>query len=188
MLLTDLFPIVPAIAVVSAVMGACTDGVMNVGKEPHSGSDMETATVDTSAFSTDDSSSTDELSTDSDAICKEGVAYENLCWFVGNMGEGCVETCTEHGGDDETAASVIGSPEQRGTWTACRDIVRLLGISGEVAAGYRTDGAGLGCHIWDDGEIWWLYSPVYDPNATVANARRVCGCKGVTTDSGTDHP
>ncbi len=167
-----------ASVIVFETMGSCTNGVMNVGEPSFFGTETGTATDTDSDTPGDDTASVDEpVSTNTDTDCKGGVSYENLCWFLGDLDESCMEVCAERGGIDETAASIIGSPEQSGTWTACRDIVRLLGILGEVAAGYRTDGAGLGCHIWDDGEIWWLYSPDFDPGARMPNAQLVCGCK-----------
>jgi hypothetical protein len=147
---------------------SCTNGIMNVGIAPFNPLDTETETVVDTASDGADAG---------DRCGIGGVWYQNLCWFLGEFYESCIDVCTGRGGYDETAASIIGTPDQNGTWAACRDIVRLMGYTGEVAAGYRSEGPGLGCHIWDNGEIWWLYSPDFDPASSISSASMVCGCK-----------
>jgi hypothetical protein len=162
------------------MLAACTGGIMNVGEPDEKESsdtqtgfprDTETAThpltpaPDGGAPATDDSCSDD------------GVAYASGCWYLGAYGESCDIVCSDKGGYNPLTETVVGTPEQGGSSTACQEIIRKMGFEDEVTTGFRKNSdEGVGCHLWDDGEFWWLYSPEFDPSVCIDAARIVCAC------------
>jgi hypothetical protein len=44
----------------------------------------------------------------------------------------------------------------------------------------RVDGYGLGCHVWDNGDTYWLDNPSFDPDVQLpgnSSFRIACGCE-----------
>lgn len=157
------------------VFPACTNGIMNVGEQPLP-TDPATDT-DTTSDQPHGTEALDAASA-SDVACGDGgVQYADHCWFLGSGGESCIEVCADRGGFDDATINIVGTPDQGGSWEACRDIIRLMGFDGEVGAGYRVEeeGGGVGCHLWD-GELWWLYRPDLTPEARFSSASRICAC------------
>jgi hypothetical protein len=99
-----------------------------------------------------------------------------MCWYLSDAGESCEEACRGHGGVDRRAAMYIGAASQGGSPEQCGKILRALGVWQSVHTGSRSDGLGLGCHRWNDGEPWWLKDTEFDASAKKAEAERVCAC------------
>jgi hypothetical protein len=167
----------PSLLVYAAVVPmACTNGIMNVGEQALS---TDPAGDNQTELPTDHDSDTDTHDTSTDVPeCEDhGVHYADHCWYLGERGESCIDVCEARGGYNEATATIVGSPDQGGSWEACRDIVRLMGFEDEVGAGYRDEGEenGFGCHFWED-VIWWLYRPDLTPEAGFNEAQRICSC------------
>jgi hypothetical protein len=105
------------------------------------------------------------------------VLYEEICWYLGALGASCVETCTDHGGVAEDAASYVGTEAQGGSAEECAALLELLGLGNTVSSGTRTsvDQLGLGCHVFPDSN-WWLSAPDFDAADSLGNVQIVCGC------------
>jgi hypothetical protein len=104
-----------------------------------------------------------------------GVADSGICWYLGRAGDSCANACANHGGTASQAASHIGTSAQGGSLTECARLLSLLGIRASVAEGTRSDGLGLGCHLFGS-DRWWLTSPAYTDTSRDAVAQIVCGC------------
>jgi hypothetical protein len=105
-----------------------------------------------------------------------GVLLWNICWYLGDAGQSCMDVCASHGGYHADTPQYVGTAGQGGSREECDAIFDALGYTGTVNQGHRTDGLGLGCHRWSDGVLWWLDSPNFDPNDSTGGARLVCGC------------
>ena len=176
--------VVPSILLILLAMysNSCSDGVMNVGgPEALSGIDVDTSTdtfgtvpIDTSTIYDDTDTNTD---TDTEGCLNDGVRYAYQCWYLGEIGENCIQVCADKGGANNATSTVTGTPSEGGTWWSCRNIFRKMGYSNDVGAAYRPIGEnqGLGCHIWNE-TFWWLVTPDVNLNAVNAAAARVCAC------------
>jgi hypothetical protein len=51
-------------------------------------------------------------------------------------------------------------------------------MTGTVYSGTRSDGQGVGCHVYPGAAdpYFWLSSPAYSDTASLSNVRIVCGC------------
>jgi hypothetical protein len=105
-----------------------------------------------------------------------GAAYQSVCWYLGALEESCDVVCSSHGGVDADGAALVGTAAQGGSVEDCRAILGLLGVELTVKSGARTDGRGVGCHIWS-GEAWWLRSPDFSSTASSDKAQVACGCE-----------
>jgi hypothetical protein len=105
-----------------------------------------------------------------------GVLDSEICWYYGAIGESCATTCATHGGPSPQAASHVGIASQGGSLTECTRLLGLLGMTGTVNSGTRSDGQGVGCHVFTGPAYWWLSSPAYSDTARLSNVRIVCGC------------
>ena len=105
----------------------------------------------------------------------------NICWYLAPAGTSCNAQCASHGGYDNNAQSHVGTTEQGGSVADCRAILNALVGPGEVGAATRDDGNGLGCHVWSDGDYYWLEDPSahFDPSVAFPSGSQVriaCGC------------
>jgi hypothetical protein len=105
----------------------------------------------------------------------EGVDDSSICWYLGREGESCASTCASHGGCSPQAASHVGVTSQGGSSRECSRLFGLLGMSGPMLSGTRSDGMGLGC-VLAEGLHIWLSSPPYSDTAQAAKIQLVCGC------------
>ena len=112
-------------------------------------------------------------------VCGGARALE-LCWYLGNAGASCEQTCSGKGGYDARATALLGTSAQGGNLGACAQVLAGLGYTGNVTPGFRSDGIGLGCHLWEsEGRLdgWWLVSmPDFDPRASIQVASIACAC------------
>jgi len=72
-------------------------------------------------------------------------------------------------------ANYVGTTAQGGSMLECTAILLGLGVLQIPSSGTRTNGSGLGCHLYD-GAPWWLNSPAFSESASDPSARIVCGC------------
>jgi hypothetical protein len=106
----------------------------------------------------------------------EGALLWDICWYLGDPGQSCQEVCESRGGYHEDTPQYVGTTGQGGSIEECNAIFDALGYLSTVNEGYRGDGLGLGCHRWNDGVLWWLESPDFDPGDGTGGAQLVCGC------------
>lgn len=109
-------------------------------------------------------------------VCAAGKQYGGYCWFLGPTARSCNTACAAHGGY-ESSLEWIGTPAQGGSLEHCGALLTLLvgGAPETPTGGYREDGNGLGCHLYDK-QRWWLIAPDFDPAAAYLKTRIVCSC------------
>ena len=105
-----------------------------------------------------------------------GVLYSGICWYLGPQGSSCEQVCAGHGQPASDAATHVGTGAQGGSLAECGHIFGLLGITGTPTQGTRSDGLGLGCHVYQGTNLWWLSSPNFSATASQASSKLVCGC------------
>jgi len=106
-----------------------------------------------------------------------GAPQFNLCWYLAAEDTSCNNECANKGGVDNRAPNYIGTPNQGGSEQQCEQVLTALGRPGTVARGTQQDG--LGCHLWNNGDRWWLQSPAFNPAAATpegTGARIACAC------------
>jgi hypothetical protein len=108
------------------------------------------------------------------APCK-GQSSSGGCWYLGNLGASCTSTCAAHGGNASDAASFVGTTAQGGSLAKCATLLAALGDNLSPIEATRSDGMGIGCHVYGV-KTYWLSSPTFSPSAVVVGARPVCGC------------
>lgn len=113
-------------------------------------------------------------------VC-DGTLLQDVCWYLGDVGEACDDTCETHGGFSPASVAVLGTPSQGGSAEGCAAVLAaLVGFSDPLRQGYRDDDRGLGCHVYEEDEdpsiAWWLTSPALSPDAALDDVRVVCGC------------
>jgi hypothetical protein len=111
---------------------------------------------------------------DTPAACS-GVADSHICWYLGRSGDSCATTCATHGGTAAQAASHVGNASQGGSADECARLFGLLGATGSVLTGTRSDGQGLGCCALPGMHVY-LTSPPYSDSAKYGGIQVVCGC------------
>jgi hypothetical protein len=104
-----------------------------------------------------------------------GVADSQICWYLGKSGDSCAMTCASHGGTAARAASHIGVASQGGSPEECGRLFGLLGVSGPVVSGTRSDAVGVGCFTLLGLHVY-LTAPPYADSARYSGAQIVCGC------------
>lgn len=104
-----------------------------------------------------------------------GPARGGICWYLGPLGSSCQKVCASHGQPAPEAATHVGTASQGGSLSECGILLGLLGVSGAPANGTRSDGLGLGCHVYNTAP-WWLSSPNFSVSASHASAKLACGC------------
>jgi hypothetical protein len=87
----------------------------------------------------------------------------------------CQSHCATHGGYDTRTATYVGTAAQGGSLANCGQVLTTLGFPATVAEGSRTDGRGVGCHIFGTAN-WWLNSPDFNPSTSLGSARIACAC------------
>jgi hypothetical protein len=113
----------------------------------------------------------------SPARCGGAEQFE-LCWYLAAADTSCNSECMDKGGFDSRALGYIGTPGQGGSLSECTQVLDALGRPGMVAE--ATQQIGLGCHVWNNGDLWWLQSPAFSVNAATpegTGARIVCACQ-----------
>jgi hypothetical protein len=106
--------------------------------------------------------------------CAHGSELGGYCWFLGATGISCNDVCQDYGGYD-AALSWVGTTQQGGSAERCDQLLTMLTSPGTTTKGRRSDGRGLGCHLYYDVR-WWLNDPDFDPAAKWMNSRIVCSC------------
>jgi hypothetical protein len=104
-----------------------------------------------------------------------GKVLQNLCWYLGPLGQSCDATCATHGGVAMGSEAFVGTTAQGGSLKECQQLLVLLGVSVAPIQGSRDD-VGLGCHLYD-ADPYWLDAPDFTTDASVPEARLVCACR-----------
>jgi hypothetical protein len=120
--------------------------------------------------------STGGASTSTQPTSCAGVTYGGICWYLGDAGLSCQQECAGHGQVDPGMTSVVGTSAQGGSLAECTTLLKLLGVSGSPQFGTRSDGRGLGCHIYLGRYPWWLNAPNFSVTASLQGTQIVCGC------------
>lgn len=111
----------------------------------------------------------------------QGVKATGLCWYLGSVGDSCVDACDGHGGIEPQMTSFVGNAEQGGSLAECSRVMETLGFPGPLFAAVRIDQRALGCHLWEDGMTYWIdeddapFEPGVSPYPLPA--RLACACK-----------
>lgn len=104
-----------------------------------------------------------------------GAELFGICWYLGEAGESCTQTCAERGGPDSSASAHVGTASQGGSREDCVLILNALGQRYRVRS--TEHDVGVGCHVPTGGEDpHWLTSPPFRASAYLRNARIACGC------------
>jgi hypothetical protein len=106
--------------------------------------------------------------------CLAGRQLGGFCWFLGAPNQSCERACAAHGGFVPSLA-YVGSRAQGGSLIRCDAVLTLLTAEGVTQSGYREDGRGVGCHLFD-GSRWWLSSPSFSPTAYYLSTQQACSC------------
>lgn len=140
--------------------------------QPDASSD---AAVDAGAVSDASTDAVPDAGTSPERICAAGKQLGGYCWLLGTVSQSCNTLCAAHGGY-EPSLSWIGTTAQGGTLARCDALLTLLqGVEANTTAGRRTDGRGVGCHVFE-GRRWWLTEPDFSPSASHWKAQIVCSC------------
>lgn len=142
-------------------------------------SDAEAADAAASDAATDAAETSDATASDAGSADAGSCATRlfGLCWHLGTYAQSCTSVCALYGGFDPRTASYVGSIAQGGGGQRCKSVLTALGDTSTVYAATRSDGAGLGCHRWSSGALYWLYNVNLSPNAWSIHARLACACK-----------
>ena len=113
----------------------------------------------------------------------EGLLHAGICWYLGPEGSSCQQVCASHGESAPDAASHVGTAAQGGSLAECTAILGLLGVNGAPTSATRSDGLGLGCHVYRSGILllqtsksYWLTSPDFSATASQSSSTLACGC------------
>ena len=107
--------------------------------------------------------------------CAAGQQLGGYCWFLSPVSRSCNTTCAAHGGY-EASLDWIGTPTQGGSRERCDAVLTVLqGIDADTTAGTRSDGRGVGCHLYESTR-WWLAAPDFNPAAYYLKTRIACSC------------
>lgn len=165
--------------------GYDTDTAQDTG----SGSDTETLPVDTDTVSVDTDTGIDTAQ----ECLNGGVPLKGYCWFLGDPGDDCLETCLKNGKmiysdiglhyDDATETVAGSEGDYDGSnLNNCMDIMDALGIENEDFMFASSDSnKGMGCFMNYKGyrSLDTLYPTVPDAGTYVLDHQRVCACEGV---------
>lgn len=103
-----------------------------------------------------------------------------LCWYLAKASTSCNQECSSKGGFDTRALQYVGTPNQGGSLDECTEILTALGHPATVIAAMRSDGQGLGCHVWGStNDNYWLVSPPFSPSIAAPSGTAVriaCSC------------
>lgn len=99
-----------------------------------------------------------------------------ICWYLGEPGASCEQTCAAHGGPDVVASAHVGVARQGGSPEDCVLLLSALGQRYRARTESREED-GMGCHLSaEEGNPHWLSWPPFDPTACLPGVRIVCGC------------
>jgi hypothetical protein len=105
-----------------------------------------------------------------------GTRVHDLCWYLGAQGASCDQACSGKGGYDARGTALVGTAPQGGSLGACAQVLAALGYTGPVFLGLRSDGIGLGCHLWES-DGWWLEAMAdLSSTASIPVVSRACAC------------
>jgi hypothetical protein len=155
--------------------------VRDPGGESDSDTDIESDSDtdgETDGDTDTDAGADSDTDTDADTDCGGGAPLWGICWYLGGAGQSCLDVCALHGGYVSEVPEYVGIASQGGSLAECGEIFAALGYADVVIEGARSDGLGLGCHRWEDGVLWWLNFPAFDPADSVSAAELACGCVG----------
>jgi hypothetical protein len=100
-----------------------------------------------------------------------------ICWYLGEPGASCEQTCASHGEVDAAASAHVGTTQQGGSPQDCVLILNALAARYQVRVASR-DEMGVGCHLSGaDSDPYWLSRPAFEPTACLSGVRIVCGCR-----------
>jgi hypothetical protein len=116
-----------------------------------------------------------DAGSDGSSISCAGPARGGICWYLGELGRSCQQVCASHGQAAPEAASHVGTVSQGGSLSECATLFGLLGVGGVPTSVSRSDGLGLGCHLYNQAP-WWLRTPNFSASSSYAKATLVCGC------------
>ncbi len=108
-----------------------------------------------------------------------GVLVEAVCWYLSANDQSCDQACAARGGVDPEASAIVGTPPQGGSAAQCASVLSALsgGAQVQVTNGNRTDGLGIGCHLFgENDDAWWLTTPAFSTSVAVPEAQIACGC------------
>jgi hypothetical protein len=112
---------------------------------------------------------------DAGPICS-GTLVDELCWYLGEVGESCTDTCAERGGYDERGTPIIGSDDQGGSLEQCTLILEVL-LNEAAETDNDNDGDGLGCHLrGNDEDRFRIENTDFSPDESANDARIACSC------------
>ncbi|MEQ1565773.1 MAG: hypothetical protein ABMA64_09065 [Myxococcota bacterium] len=150
-----------------------------------SGPSSETDTdTDTDTDSDADSDTDTDTDTDADSDADSGVPAPTdtavaactevggVCWYLGDAGASCTDTCAAHGGYDEATRTYAGSD---GTLDQCYEVLDAL-AAGSFSFGDTTNGPGLGCYVEFGDRVRTTFPT--DEGATFFGVARACACAG----------
>jgi cysteine-rich repeat protein len=167
----------------------CGDGELTIDEECDDGNrtDGDGCDFECSVETCEDSEDPEcvdpeEPAEDFDCALEGGEVVDGACWFLGEKGASCEDTCADAGlAYDHATESVAGSG---GTNASCKNVLNALGLAVGSATARSCD-AGIGCH----GSL--LLSPLplasgsrctgarTDAESTPpSSAQRACACTG----------
>lgn len=157
-------PRVPPSGPPASVDGARDGGVTGTASEPPA-----------SDAAVSDPGPAGRLDAASPPLACAGAEVFGICWYLGEAGESCEQTCAAHGGPAVAASTHVGTEAQGGSREDCVLILSALGQR------YRVRGTehdvGVGCHLpAGDGDPHWLSAPPFEATAFLRNAHVACGC------------
>lgn len=124
-----------------------------------------------------DSGTPDPIDAGNPSSCG-GTRQLGLCWYLADADTSCSSECAYKGGFDNRALGYIGTPSQGGSLSECAQVLAALGRQGSVAE--ATQQIGLGCHVWNNGDLWWLQSPAFSASTATpkgTGAQIACACQ-----------
>jgi hypothetical protein len=99
----------------------------------------------------------------------------DICWYLGEPGASCEQTCAGHGGLDVAVAAYVGTERQGGSREDCVLILNALGQRYRVRSIESEEG--VGCHLaGEDADPYWVSYPAFQASACLRGVRIVCGC------------
>jgi hypothetical protein len=160
-----------------AAMDASQDAAMDASQDAAMDASQDAA-MDASQDAAMDASQ--DAGVDASMPACGGERVFGLCWYLAQANTSCNQECSNKGGFDTRAVPYVGTADQGGSIEECAEILTALGKPKAVVAAKRSDGNGLGCHVWSNGtDTYWLVDPPFSPSAAVPSGTAVriaCAC------------